>query len=161
MSKTYQSSRNVNFAYSVPWSYNRNQFYVGKMYKIFNNNGDYFFRELLCYSFEGLKVELLTITSRNKMDSEREDYFGDSTVVFPKQEPRPNRFNKNYVLVSARAHPGETPSSFMIKGLLDSLGVPSSDSQSFLDNFVLLVVPMLNPDGVYRGYQRLDALGFD
>lgn len=49
----------------------------------------------------------------------------------------------------------------MLKGLLDLLSTNSHDAKNFLENFVLIVIPMLNPDGVYRGYHRLDALGYD
>ena len=30
---------------------------------------------------------------------------------------------------------------------------------SLLENFVFKIVPILNPDGVARGYYRLDTLG--
>lgn len=48
-----------------------------------------------------------------------------------------------------------------MKGVLDYLCDGNIDSKAFLDNFVLILIPMLNPDGVYRGHYRLDALGYD
>jgi murein tripeptide amidase MpaA len=50
----------------------------------------------------------------------------------------------------------------MMKGIMEFLANKSDlDSQTFLDRYVLLLIPMLNPDGVYRGHYRLDALGYD
>jgi murein tripeptide amidase MpaA len=72
--------------------------------------------------------------------------------MFPEKQLRPAIFDKKYVLISARVHPGETPSSFMLKGLLDFLGDGSIDANTFLNEYVLLVIPMLNPDGVVRGH---------
>ena len=63
--------------------------------------------------------------------------------------------------MSCRVHPAETPASYVMKGFLDQLVNNSEESKFFLDNFVLLLIPMMNPDGVVRGHQRLDALGYD
>ena len=52
-------------------------------------------------------------------------------------------------------HPGESPASYVLQGCLDYI----LNNLTFLDNFVLVVVPMLNPDGVFRGYYRLDTNG--
>lgn len=59
-------------------------------------------------------------------------------------------------------HPAETPSSIVIEALLEFL-INGQDYQAenLLDQFQFLIVPMLNPDGVFRGYHKLDALGQD
>ena len=67
---------------------------------------------------------------------------------------------KRVVFVSARVHPGETPSSFVLKGFLDFI-LKEDDirAQKLREKFVFIVVPMLNPDGVYRGHYRTDSRG--
>ena len=68
---------------------------------------------------------------------------------------------KKYIIIVTRVHAGETPASYMLKGILDFIMEQSSDSKNFLENFVLVIIPMMNPDGVYRGNYRLDSQGYD
>lgn len=56
--------------------------------------------------------------------------------------------------MSARVHPGETVSSFMIKGLIDFLLEDTPDSSYLRNNFIFKIIPMLNPDGVIHGNYR-------
>ena len=44
--------------------------------------------------------------------------------------------------------------SFMLKGMLEFLAEykTNSDANAVLENYVLLIIPMLNPDGVARGH---------
>lgn len=66
------------------------------------------------------------------------------------------------MFVSSRVHPGETPSSFVLKGLLQILCSKADPRGAVLrDNFVFVIVPMLNPDGVYRGHFRSDTQGLN
>jgi len=61
-------------------------------------------------------------------------------------------------LISARSHPGESPASFMLKGFLKSLLDKDNEvSKVLLENFVFVIVPMLNPDGVYKGNYICDT----
>ena len=64
------------------------------------------------------------------------------------------------VLFTARVHPGESPSSYSMNGIIKFL-LDRNDYRSSLlrKYFVFMIIPMLNPDGVYRGHYRLDALG--
>lgn len=104
-----------------------------------SKDGNIFYkRELICRSLDEKNVDLLTIT-RN----------GDE-----------NNKDKPVVFVSARVHPGETPSSFVLKGFLNFI-LKEDDirAQKLRENFIFLLVPMLNPDGVYRGHYRTDSRG--
>jgi murein tripeptide amidase MpaA len=56
-------------------------------------------------------------------------------------------------------HPGESPGSSMLNGLIDFIVSDTEQANILCDNFVFKIIPLLNPDGVYRGYYRLDTKG--
>jgi len=65
------------------------------------------------------------------------------------------------IVISARVHPGETNSSYMMKGCIDFLTGPSLNAKLLRDNFVFKIIPMLNPDGVINGNTRCSLAGVD
>ena len=101
-------------------------------------------------------MELLTFTGRNGITSEREETIDG---LFPEKLDRPYKFDKPTIFISSRVHPGETPASFVLDGIWNILTEESEQAQVLREKFVFKVVPMLNPDGVYRGYFRSDTLG--
>ncbi|KAJ1415009.1 hypothetical protein B484DRAFT_307999, partial [Ochromonadaceae sp. CCMP2298] len=68
---------------------------------------------------------------------------------------------KPALFVSARVHPGETPASWVMQGMLDFLTSDSPQAQLMRHSFVIFVVPMLNPDGVVVGNNRCSLAGVD
>ncbi|KDO33144.1 hypothetical protein SPRG_01956 [Saprolegnia parasitica CBS 223.65] len=122
----------------------------------------YYCRETLVTSLDGRNVDLLTLSSRRHLVDAREpsvpDLFPDHDAI---SAPRPRRFqNKRVVVLTARVHPAETPSSYVVDGVLAFL-CKRDDPRvaALLDAFVFKIIPMLNPDGVARGYYRHDTLG--
>ncbi|CAN2387188.1 protein side chain deglutamylation [Pristimantis euphronides] len=95
---------------------------------------------VLCHSLAGNIVYILTITNPSLTTTEHK---------------------KKAVIVTARVHPGETNSSWMMKGFLDYILSSRSDAQLLRDTFVFKVVPMLNPDGVIVGNYRCSLTGRD
>ena len=84
-----------------------------------------------------------------------------SSSSFP-SEPRCSSFHasKPIIFISARVHPGETPSAYMFDGLLEWLLSHTDPRAAQLrDSFVIKLVPCLNPDGVAHGYYRTDTEG--
>ncbi|KAK0424500.1 hypothetical protein QR680_008696 [Steinernema hermaphroditum] len=70
---------------------------------------------------------------------------------------------RDVVFLSARVHPGESNSSWMMKGILDFLSSEEEywDAEKLRSDFVFKIVPMLNPDGVINGNHRLSLAGRD
>lgn len=144
----------------------------------------YFAREVLALSLEGRPVEMLTISSCEgvQWQAPRQPWPEDARL-FPSREEaaaaeaadaaaaaspaatvprtRPHVFKgKRVVMITARVHPGETPGSFALEGILEVL-LRQDDPRSarLRQLFVFLVVPCLNPDGVVLGHFRFDTLG--
>ncbi|NXX61123.1 CBPC2 carboxypeptidase, partial [Scopus umbretta] len=91
----------------------------------------------LCRSLAGNTVYLLTITSPAGTAAKRA------------------------VVLSARAHPGESGGSWAMRGCLDFLLSAHADARLLRRLFVFKVVPMLNPDGVVVGNSRCSLAGRD
>ena len=99
---------------------------------------------------------------------EREEIPADSKGLFPlatkEPETRAMRFNKEkpVIFLTSRVHPGETPGSFVLNGLLDLLtDIKSEQGRLLRKHFVFKVIPILNPDGCSRGYYRLDSAAYN
>ena len=59
-------------------------------------------------------------------------------------------------------HPGESNSSFVMKGILDFLTSNTNPEAAALRRaFVFKIVPMINIDGVIYGNYRCSLSGFD
>ena len=80
----------------------------------------YYSRELVIRSFEGRRIDLVTITSFHGIQLEREPRLRN---LFPEIDvQRCHKFrNKKIVFISSRVHPGETSSSFVLNGFLNLL----------------------------------------
>ncbi|CAH0391215.1 unnamed protein product [Bemisia tabaci] len=119
----------------------------------------YYKRETICLTCEGRKVDLLTITSYHGITSQREPRYAG---LFPEKDvDRPFRFvGKKVIFLSARVHPGETPSSFVMNGVIQLL-ISRDDpvAISLRRLYVFKLMPMLNPDGVSHGHYRTDMRG--
>ena len=61
---------------------------------------------------------------------------------------------KKRILLHARTHPAETPSSFLIEGMIDFLLSGSEVAVQILKNYELYIFPMQNVDGVIAGNYR-------
>lgn len=72
-----------------------------------------------------------------------------------------SRRMKKAVIVSSRVHPGESNASWIVHGLMGFLLSTTAEAQVLRDNFVWILIPMLNPDGVISGNYRCGLCGTD
>ena len=83
--------------------------------------------------------------------------------LFPengKDFERPFAFDKKVIVLIARVSAGATQSNHVMDVLLGLLTNPNDGLAKILRrNYVFVLIPMVNPDGVSRGHSRLDALG--
>ena len=93
--------------------------------------------DTLCDTYSGIPCPLVTITDLGA------------------------NFAKEYIILSARVHPGETNASWMIKSIIEMLLTDDEIAVELRSKFVFKIVPMLNPDGVIYGNTRCNLLGFD
>ena len=121
----------VYFAHCYPYTYSDLQRYLLRL-ETDPRKKLRFRRRVLCQSLAGNNCDLLFITNfESEADQIRQ---------------------RKGIVISSRVHPGETVSSFMLKGIIDYLVGPSLGSRLLRDNFVFKVIPMLNPDGVINGH---------
>jgi hypothetical protein len=175
------SQKGVYFAFTFPYTYSDSQRFLDQTEKSYALHPSiYLHRELLTYSPEGKRIDLLTITSHDSYSQNpTAPYILEPMIpglfpthVVPLMEPpllsnrhvhRPYVFrNKGYILLSARVHAAESPANFMLQSFIQNL-LKQNDpvSQALLQNFVFVIVPMINPDGVSRGHYRTDLKGRD
>lgn len=161
------------FSFVEPWGYEDSINYFTSRHEQIKasqrmSEEIYFHRELLGYSKEMRFVELITITGHpEEKPTEREEVIkgkglfpsfsegSEESKIFSRQ--RCLKINKPVVFLTARVHPGEVQSSHVLNGILDFLFSKSEQAQLLLEHYQFKIIPLLNPDGVSRGYYRLDT----
>ena len=128
------------FAYSYPYTYTNLQNYLNNLEKD-KIRSQFVRRRILCQDVAGNACDVLTITS----------FACDPTALK----------RRKGIVLTARVHPGESNSSWMIKGVIDFLTGSSIESKVLRENFIFKIVPMLNPDGVINGNYRCCLTGSD
>ncbi|EGR33125.1 zinc carboxypeptidase family protein, putative [Ichthyophthirius multifiliis] len=149
----------VWFSFTYPFSYEENQEILSYYENKYQDDSlIYFNRSILSHSLEKRNIELITITSHKNKEIEN----FEKQSFFVSQNPPYIFKKKKYIFLSARVHPGEVPGSHVLNGIIKQLlNKKDQRSQILLDNFVFYIVPMINPDGVYRGYYRTDTQGLN
>ncbi|KAL3266619.1 hypothetical protein HHI36_010783 [Cryptolaemus montrouzieri] len=129
----------VYFASCYPYTYTNLQNYLWEL-SCHPVKSTFTTLRLLCKSLAGNNVDYITITSPPEEDEIRK---------------------KRAIVITARVHPGETPSSWMMKGMIDFLTSDCGPAKELRDKFIFKIVPMLNPDGVIVGNNRCSLSGKD
>ncbi len=150
------------FAFSYPFSLEESLKQSHRLYKKYiSSETIYLHKEILCLSVEQRPMELLTLTGRDdKLNLEEREQVIEGLFPFydPDNEPRPYAVKKPTVFLTARVHPGESPASFVLNGIINFLlNEKLEQSRILRERFVFKIIPILNPDGVYRGYYRHDT----
>ena len=66
-----------------------------------------------------------------------------------------------FLVVIGRQHPPETTGTLALMGFVEALAGDTPLARDFRKNFRVLLVPLLNPDGVANGHWRHNANGVD
>jgi len=98
----------------------------------------YISHAMLCTTMGGIDLDLLTITDGDISQKE-----------------------KQIAAISARVHPGEVNSSWMMHGAIEFLLSDEEEAKELRRRYIWKVVPMLNPDGVVLGNYRCSMAGLD
>lgn len=143
---TFQHKDDVcYFAYHYPYTFSTLKMHLQKL-RALHTAQIYYREDELCQTLGGNSCPLLTITAMPESSSDDHiDQFRSRPVVF----------------LSARVHPGETNSSWVMKGSLEFLMSSSPKAQSLRESYIFKIVPMLNPDGVINGNHRCSLSGED
>ena len=117
------SSHLTYFAYTFPHSYTEMSDKLDQLCLLKERKNIYVHRETICYSLEGRPMEMVTISSTDKLTPSDDDFEPTLPNLFPLCEKESDRCKKFYdkktIVISSRVHPGESGASFMFNGLLD------------------------------------------
>eukprot|EP00397_Hematodinium_sp_SG-2012_P002246 GEMP01002252.1.p1 GENE.GEMP01002252.1~~GEMP01002252.1.p1 ORF type:complete len:1279 (+),score=279.49 GEMP01002252.1:297-4133(+) len=126
----------VYFAYFYPYTYSKLRRFLTSL----ENNplaSQWLSRKTLCQTLHGLDCDILRIT-----------------------DPHADNIKGNIVL-TARVHPGEANSSYVMEGFLRFVTGPTPQAAILRQRYIFHIVPMLNPDGVVHGNYRCSLSGED
>ncbi|KAJ8613118.1 hypothetical protein CTAYLR_004801 [Chrysophaeum taylorii] len=159
----------VYLAYSHPYTYTDLQHFLNQLMS--NPKTQHMCtRRVLCNTIAGNRCDLLTITAppyikpkvaateddarTNADNNNNKDGESSDTASSSSHERR-------LLVISARVHPGESNSSWIMQGMLEFLTSIHPAAVVLRKHFVFKVVPMLNPDGVINGNYRCSLSGQD
>ncbi|NXC11909.1 CBPC4 carboxypeptidase, partial [Corythaeola cristata] len=133
-------------AYHYPYTYSTMMSHLDILEQNRNPKKVYWRQQMLCQTLGGSPCPLLTITAMPESK---------------KRDDLEQFYNRPYVFLMARVHPGESNASWVMKGTLEFLVSSDPIADLLRKCFIFKIVPMLNPDGVINGNHRCSLSGDD
>ncbi|XP_039276084.1 cytosolic carboxypeptidase 1 [Nilaparvata lugens] len=121
-------------AYHFPYTYSKLMYNIWHWSNRLLPSNLYFRVENLCCTLNNNETPLLTITAKETDDNKLKD--------------------REVVFLTARVHPGESNTSWVMQGTLALLLGDSTPAVNLRSKFVFKIMPMLNPEGVINGCYR-------
>ncbi|XP_050403069.1 cytosolic carboxypeptidase 1 [Patella vulgata] len=133
---TFKHSNDICYlAYHYPYTYTTLKTHLYHWESICDTSQIFFRHQKLCETLASNPVPVLTITAQPSIDMD-----GLNELK-----------NRPYIFLSGRVHPGESNSSWVMKGTIDYLLSMKPGAQRLREMYIFKIVPMLNPDGVING----------
>ena len=129
-----------HFALMLPYSYSKMQSYLNFI-EARQGSTKLFERVTLCKTLQKRNLDMINIDNI-KTKFERRNFI--RTIV-----------------ILARSHPKDSPSSFAVQGFIEFLLSNHQIAKTLRENFVFKIVPMVNPDGVFLGNNNCNLIGQD
>lgn len=85
----------------------------------------------------------------------------EGRAIYKLEEVDDPSVNKPYVVVIGRQHPPEVTGAQSLKPFVETIWGDSDLARRFRAEFNLIVIPVINPDGVARGHWRHNVGGID
>lgn len=157
----------VAFAFSFPYTLKDTNNFLDSLESFLAENSKvHFVRQVIAESIEKRPIECVTFTgckgneeSRLKSNQSLKS-FSEEIDNEDSHTEEECYMNKKCVLITCRTCPGETAASFALEGLMRRiLSQDDEISRAVLENFVFLIIPAVNPDGVVRGNMSNDSRG--
>ncbi|KAM9311920.1 cytosolic carboxypeptidase 4 [Gastrophryne carolinensis] len=130
-------------AYHYPYTYSALMSHLQLLAHKHDPQKVYFKQQRLCDSLGGNPCPIITITAK------------------PKSKSKEELCSRQYIVLTARVHPGESNSSWVMKGTLEFLISDDPIAAILREMFIFKIIPMLNPDGVINGNHRCSLSGED
>ncbi|XP_067873731.1 cytosolic carboxypeptidase 4 [Heterodontus francisci] len=143
---TFLHSKDVCYlAYHYPYTYSTLMTHLHLLEESLNPDQVYFRHQILCSTLGGNKCPVITVTASPGSQPEQLHQF----------------WSRQYVVLTARVHPGESNASWVMKGTLEFLVSDDPIARSLRESYIFKIIPMLNPDGVINGCHRCSLSGED
>jgi hypothetical protein len=145
----------IAFALSYPWSYTRNQKFYRDMIKMYKSNPNIFIeKHTLMKTPDNNEADVILVSSTKNLETKNKTDFGN--LKFPTTQG-----NKQIFVLAARLHGYESISSIAIRHSLKYLLSDTPESKALMDQFLFVLVPLINPDSVKLGLNLVDSAGVD
>ncbi|XP_053538244.1 cytosolic carboxypeptidase 4 isoform X1 [Ictalurus punctatus] len=126
-------------AYHYPYTFATLQSHLQMLQRSLDPRKIFFRQQTLCNTLGGNACPLITITATPTSHTSKHLH---------------QLRNRPCVFLTARVHPGECNSSWVMKGTLEFLCSDDAVAESLRETFIFKIIPMLNPDGVIHGNHR-------
>lgn len=125
----------IYMCYALPYTYSDLTRDIGS----WTSQCQFLKSEVLCETAGGRECPVLTLDEPGPIESEQ----------------------KPYIFITARIHPGESNSSFLMRGFMSFLLSNCPEAEYIRKNHIIKIIPMLNIDGVIEGFYRVSLSGND